>query len=89
MIHIILVSGIIGFILGMLVTLAILAFMKGACPDSPKKRQEDWEGLKEYERQKMEQWFRKGYSRGFAEAVKQHEQAIKLYEELGGTNHAQ
>jgi len=39
MIHIILVSGIIGFILGMLITLAILAFMMGACQDSEKKRQ--------------------------------------------------
>jgi len=48
MIHIILVSGIIGFILGMLITLAILAFMMGACPDSEKKRQEDWEALQRY-----------------------------------------
>jgi hypothetical protein len=88
-IHIILVSGLIGFILGILIMLATLAFMMGARPDSEKKRQEDWEGLKEYERLKMERWFRKGYNRGFAEAVKQHEQAIKLYEELGGTKHAQ
>jgi hypothetical protein len=88
-VHIKIAWFLIGLITGIVALLLTLAFMMGARPDSEKKRQEDWEGLKEYERLKMERWFRKGYNRGFAEAVKQHEQAIKLYEELGGTKHAQ
>jgi hypothetical protein len=72
--------GIICYIAGLFTMLVVLAFMMGACPDSEKKRQEDWEGMQETTVQKMEQWYCKGYKKGFAEAVRQYEPAIKLYE---------
>jgi hypothetical protein len=48
MIHQFITVGIICYIAGAFTTLLAIAFMMGACPDSEKKRQEDWEALQRY-----------------------------------------
>jgi cell division protein FtsW (lipid II flippase) len=53
MIHIIIISGICGFILCTLILLAVLAFMIGA-HDRQQKREEDWWNQQESKRRKKQ-----------------------------------
>lgn len=80
MIHIKIAWFLIGVACGITAMLVTIAFMMGACPDSPKKRQRDWEGLQEHVVRMKERSYCKGYKKGFAQAVQQYEPAIKLYE---------
>ena len=39
---------IFGYIIGSCATILLILFLMAACPDTPQKMREDWEGLKEW-----------------------------------------